>query len=249
VYFPSVYKSRSGTGHYNVKRILRDNWSGYIAYSSRQRTLFWFFIKPKLSIRLVDSDENTEIRWSPLTETRETYDKNGDQILPPFRFYPLRSFVNVTVENKGRVANNCEVTLKLLHKTNGCQALSPEDKTLMWNDTLENKTSISAKYGRKTFTLAFSQEKFTVDQVNAIGTLNCGITGHYTRLNTWIGTKRALIAPENYNQDSLCQGEFMVHVDVIMETGQKVSSHFVIKVGHDWKNLTAEMNICNCATG
>jgi hypothetical protein len=110
------------------------------------------------------------------------------------------------------------------------------------------KTSISAKYGKKTFTLAFSQEKFTMDQVNAIGTLNCGITGHYTRLNTWIGTQRALIAPENDSNDSLCQGEFRVHVDVIAETGHKTSSHFVIKVGDNWQSLTGEMNMCDCDT-
>jgi hypothetical protein len=41
------------------------------------------------------------------------------------------------------------VKLRLLSKTEGCQALSPEDKNQMWNDTLENKTDISAKYGKK----------------------------------------------------------------------------------------------------
>lgn len=38
----------------------------------------------------------------------------------------------------------------------------------MWNDTRTNKTDISAKYG-KSFTLAFSQEEFTHDQIDSIG--------------------------------------------------------------------------------
>jgi hypothetical protein len=87
----------------------RNNWSDYIHCSSRQGNLFCFFIKPKLSISLGNIDENTEIRWGPLTETRNTFNQNGDLILP-FRFYPLRRFVNVVVENKGRaVATNCHV--------------------------------------------------------------------------------------------------------------------------------------------
>jgi hypothetical protein len=165
-------------------------------------------------------------------------------------FVVRRTFVDVVVKNKGRaVATNCEVKLRLLNRTSGCQALSNEDKILMWNDNLTNKTDISAKYGKKSFTLAFSQEKFTQDQIDSIGTVHCGVVNRDVTIYAWIGTERALVTPENHNQDSLCQGEFRVHVDVITETGEKTSSHGVIKVGNNWKSLTAGMDICSCATG
>jgi hypothetical protein len=137
----------------------------------------------------------------------------------------------------------------LLTKTDGCQALSTEDKIHMWNDSLTNKTNIGAKYGKTSFTLAFSQERFTYDQIDSIGTVTCGVKNEGTPVCAWIGTQRALVTPENHIQDSLCQGEFRVHVGVMTETGQKASSHFVIKVGDNWESLTAEMDICNCATG
>lgn len=215
--------------------------------ANRQGNLFCFFIKPKLSIHLGNIDENVETRWGPLTEPR-TRDTDDEAILPSC-FYPRRRFVNAVVENKGRaVATNCEVKLRLLKKTVGCQALNNEDKVLMWNDTQTNKTDISAKYGKKSFTLAFSQEEFTHDQIDSIGTVYCGIKNQDTAVYSWVGTQRALVTPENYDQDSLCQGEFRVHVDVITETGQKVSSHFGIKVGDNWKSLTAEMGICDCTS-
>jgi hypothetical protein len=215
--------------------------------ANRQGNLFWFFIKPKLSIHLGNIDENVETRWGPLTEPRTRYTDNEAILLSSF--YPRRRFVNVVVENNGRtVATNCEVTLRLLEKTVGCQALNNEDKVLMWNDTRTNKTDISAKYGKKSFTLAFSQEEFTHDQIDSIGTIYCGMKNQDTAVYSWVGTQRALVTPENYNQDSLCQGEFRVHADVIAETGQKVSSHFSIKVGDNWKSLTAEMGICDCTS-
>lgn len=223
----------------------RSIWSDYIAYSSSQGNLFSFFIKPKLGICLYNIDENDEIRWGRLTEG-DIPTADGEVKLE-HSFYPRRRFVNVIVENTGRaVASNCEVKLRLLNKTKDCQALSTEDKSLMWNDTLSNKTNIAAKYGKNSFTLAFSQEKFTHDQVKSIGTVSCGVKNKDIPIYTWIGTLRTLIAPEKHNQDALCEGSFNVHVDVMSETGQKISSHFVITVGDTWKSLTTQKNECDC---
>jgi hypothetical protein len=254
VHFPLVYKDRHRTGRYNARRLFGGSWFHNISYSGNEGNLFGFFIKPRLSIRLGNIDENVEIRWGRLTETRQMIthgeEEGEEEVSLPGTFYTRRRFVNVIVKNEGRaVATNCEARLRLLTKTHGCQALSTEDKIQMWNDTLTNKTNISAKYGEKSFTLAFSQEEFTQDQIDSIGEIYCGVRNQNTTVHAWVGTLRALGTPENYNQDSLCQGEFKVHVDVITETGEKVSSHFAIKVGDNWKSLTAEMDACNCTIG
>jgi hypothetical protein len=238
---------RNTTNTAHSRHGYRNSWIDNITYSSNQGNLFCFFIKPKLDIHLGFIGENTELRWGPLVERSGRYAPNGTWILPPISFYPLRRFVNVVVENKGKaVAKNCEVKLRLLNRTVGCQAPSPEEKALMWNDNLEEKIDISAKYGKRSFTLTFSQEKFTQDQTNSIGELYCGAVNQNITVCTWIGTQRALVTPENYNQDSLCQGEFRVHLDVITETGQKVSSDSIIRVGDHWTDLTAEMMTCDC---
>jgi hypothetical protein len=226
-----------------------DSWFHNISYSGDQGNLFGFFIKPTLSISIGEPHENDELRWGPLTETRDTY-TNEEVILAPPPFYTRRRFVDVVVKNTGRgVATNCEVRLRLLTKTDGCQALSTEDKIHMWNDSLTNKTNIGAKYGKTSFTLAFSQERFTHDQIESIGTVYCGVKNEGTPVYAWIGTQGALVTPENHIQDSLCQGEFRVHVGVMTETGQKASSHFIIKVGSNWKSLTSKMDICDCIVG
>jgi hypothetical protein len=78
-----------------------------------------------LSVHLGDSHENDEFRWGRLIETGNTY--TYEVILPEPPFYTRRRFVDVVVKNKGRaVATNCEVKLRLLNKTAGCQALSNE---------------------------------------------------------------------------------------------------------------------------
>jgi hypothetical protein len=69
-----------------------------------------------------------ETRWGPLTEPRTRYTDN--EAILPSSFYPRRRFVNVVVENNGRaVATNCEVTLRLLEKTVGCQGYMVADVT------------------------------------------------------------------------------------------------------------------------
>ena len=172
---------------------------------------------------------------------------SGNAAVLPFTFYPKRRFINIIVKNSGRaIARNCEARLKLLDKMHGCEAFNKQERSLMSEDNLGHKVDIGAKYGKTTFTLAFSQETFTLDQINLIGKIACSKTKGLYQIKHWIGTRRAIMTPEKYDQDGLCQGKFNVHMDVITETGQSVSSHFNIVVGEQWRDLDATIEYCNC---
>ena len=180
-----------------------------------------------------------------LEETGQTYAPDGTLILLPYQFYPKGHFVNITVTNEGKeIARNCEVKLRLLNRTEGCQWLSDEEKSLTWDDR-NNKISIRANDGKASFHLAFSQEIFTNNQRNLIGEIYCGVVKDKVRINSWVGTKDALNT-QYRDQDGLCQGEFNVHIEIAEETGEKASKDFIIKVGKTWKELDAELVECKC---
>jgi hypothetical protein len=140
------------------------------------------------------------------------------------KFHPRRRFVNVIVENKGRdIARDCEVKLRALHKTDGCEWLSSELKQLAWTDG-EKRTTIKAKGGSATFHLAFSQETLTKEQLELIDPVYCGIANDKIKCIAWVATARALQRTEYADQDGLCYGEFVVHIKVDEEYGRGTAS-------------------------
>ena len=171
---------------------------------------------------------------------------DGLPLLPLWDFFPKRRFINVTVQNNGRgLAENCGVRLKLLHKTDGCQWLSFNEKSLAWNDGNIGRT-IGARGNKAIFHLAFSQQLLTTDQQNDITPLYCNIAKRKVKINSWIGTRDALEKPELRDQDGLCQGEFTVHIEVITQYGHRAYKHFIIAVGDDWHSLNVTMIDCQC---
>ena len=204
-----------------------------------------FFIKPDLKI-LYDPEAR------PYEHLRQTTDTRWGETVKEARFfdqptaYPERRFINIIVENRGRAsAVNCEVRLRLLSKTEGCQVLSPEDKTLAW-DNGETKKNIGARRGKAIFHLAFSQKHLSKEQLSLIDPVQCGITKTKIKFGTWVATLKALEKPEHKDQDGLCQGDFKVHVEVVTETGYQSSKDFVITVGDSWEKLDAKMLECKC---
>ena len=161
-------------------------------------------------------------------------------------FYPKRSFINIAVKNDGRgIAENCQVKSRLLSKTNGCQWLSYEEKGLTWSD-ITAKTTIVAKGDKGIFHLVFSQQLLADHQWDKISSLECGIAKEKVHVITWVGTKKALEEPEYRDHDGLCQGQYIVHIDVFSEDGYRVYKHFVIVVGDNWHDLGVQMTDCQC---
>jgi hypothetical protein len=151
-------------------------------------------------------------------------------------------FIRRTKKARG-LARNCEVKLRSVGKTNECEALSPETKSLVWNSNTATKIDIGAKHGREIFTLVYSQLRLTSEQQF---NLYCGIAKQKVPIQVWIATREALPNPEKRIQDALCQGIFTVHIDIVTETGEKASKDFIIKVGDKWNELDAEMVGCKC---
>ncbi len=209
-----------------------------------------FFIKPKLKIVFEPEKERSEFiseyldrRWNKILKGNV---KNVNGELTPVEDYPLRHFINVTVENKGSVAaTNCEPKLKLIHRINNCLASSTHEKKLVWENG-EEKLTLAAKHGREKFQIAFSQEKLTAEQKSMISPIHCGIVNQETYFRSWFTTRRALESIEYADADGLCLGNFMVHVEVATEDGYRVFSDFLIKVGEGWRNLDAEQIKCEC---
>lgn len=204
-----------------------------------------FFIRPNLKI-LYDP------QGRPYEHIRQTLDRRWGQTIVETRgfdqpkAYPERRFINIIVENKGKApAINCEIKLRLLNKVNKCQALSPEEKPLAWEDG-ETKITIGARYGKAIFQLAFSQKYLTKEQLDLIDSVYCGVANEKIKFVAWVATPKALESPEFRDQDGLCQGNFKVHVEVVTEAGQRKSKDFIIKVGDTWEKLDAEMLECKC---
>ena len=125
----------------------------------------------------------------------------------PYKTYPLRRFLNITIKNDGRnLATNCEITSRLLNKSDGCQWLSTHEKPLCWDDGDSRRTIASR--GKAIFHLAFSQGNLTQTERKHIGTARCGILSKETQVESWIATKKALENPEYRDSDGLCKGEF-----------------------------------------
>jgi hypothetical protein len=179
------------------------------------------FLKPRLEFVLIRIDVFSDMRWGELKE-------NG------LSFYPKRKFINIIVKNKGnRLASNCEVKLKVLSKSEGCDWLSVTDtKTLVWENG-KTETSIKNKPAEGVFCLAFSQEKLTQQQIDLIDPVYCGKVKQKMKCFAWIGTDRAFVRTAYADQDGMCKGEFMVHVEVVMDNGKTANKHFKIKVGDD----------------
>jgi hypothetical protein len=136
-----------------------------------------------------------------------------------------------------------------LNKTNGCTWLSTDDKkTLTWQNG-EIITSIKPRGGDGILCIAFSQERLTKEQHDLIDSVKCAMVNDNVRCTAWVGTKRALERTAYADQDGMCQGNFIIHVDVISDTGNKVSKHFKITVGNEWHTLNAEMQECDCIIG
>lgn len=142
-------------------------------------------------------------------------------------------------------ATNCEVTSRILTKTKGCKWLSTHEKKLCWDDG-EIRTAITSRGGTATFHLAFSQKNLTESQMKLIGSVFCAIAGEDTKVQTWMATRSALENPEYRDQDGLCQGDFIVHVEVSTEYGQRSRNDIAIKVGKNWEHLDAEISKCVC---
>jgi hypothetical protein len=163
----------------------------------------------------------------------------------PYKTYPLRRFLNITVKNDGRnLATNCEIMSRLLNKSEGCQWLSIHEKPVCWDDGDIRRTIASR--GKAIFHLAFSQANLTQTQKNQLGSVRCGVLDRDTQAEAWIATKKALEGPEYGDADGLCQGEFKVHVEVSTEYGHKTRSDFVIRVGDGWRTLDTEQQKCEC---
>ena len=77
--------------------------------------------------------------------------------------------------------------------------------------------------------------------------MNLRRNGHSMQLYTryHYKNKSALENPEYRDKDGLCQGEFIVHVEV-SEYGQRSRNDIVIKVGKNWEHLDAEISKCGC---
>jgi hypothetical protein len=146
-----------------------------------------FFIKPKLGI-IYDPEDRTvehiseieDHRWQILKETdNQITTPEGIPIYLPPVFYPKRRFVNVIVKNDGRgLAENCEVNVRLLDKTDECQWLSYEWKSLAWSNG-SIRTNIGARGNKAIFHLAFSQQRLTKYQKDSIIDQYCGIQYTY----------------------------------------------------------------------
>jgi hypothetical protein len=99
-------------------------------------------------------------RYGELMQRSRTIRDDGTAELP-YTTYPIRRFVNIIVKNDGKEkAIDCEVTLRLLNKTMGCEWLSGQEKSLCW-DNGETRSTIGARGNKATFHLAFSQGNFT----------------------------------------------------------------------------------------
>jgi hypothetical protein len=214
----------------------------------RRGIILPFFRKPKLKIVSIRTDENKDFRWRTWQQRNRAHQDIGE-IMLPYEFYPLRRFINVTVENEGKEpARNCEIGLRPLQKDKGCKWLSNDEKSLTWNDG-NTLTSIRARGGKAVFHLAFSQESFSPDRAKSIDKAYCGVVDSDVGVVSWIGSQDALVNPDNRSQDGLCQGTFKVHVDVAAESGHSVSAHFNIKVGGTWKDLNVDsekVDKCDC---
>jgi hypothetical protein len=126
-------------------------------------------------------------RWGELYEYG-TY-SNEERAELPYKTYPLRRFVNITVKNDGRnLATNCEITSRLLNKSEGCQWLSIHEKRLCWDDGDIRKTIGSR--GKAIFHLAFSQGNLTQTQKNQIGPVHCGVLSKETQAGHGLQRKR-----------------------------------------------------------
>jgi hypothetical protein len=93
----------------------------------------------------------------------------------------------------------------------------------------EIRTAITPRGETATFHLAFSQKNLTESQMKLTGSVFCAIAGEDTKVQTWMATRSALENPEYRDQDGLCQGEFIVHVEVSTEYGQRSRNDIVIK--------------------
>jgi hypothetical protein len=179
-------------------------------------------------------DVLSDTRWGKLED-------NGSS------FFPHRRFLNVIIRNyANRYASNCEVRLTVKSKTEGCNWLSIVDtKMLVWENG-KTETSIKNKPAEGVFCLAFSQEKLTEEQRDLIDPVHCGIAKQKVKCFAWVGTERALARTAYVDQDGLCQGEFIVHIEIAMDNGKTVNRDFKIKVGDKWSDLNAEMlNVTN----
>ena len=87
--------SLTTNGEYSYEYNNNDNFSSDVYL---WREYIPFFIKPVLKITVIESHENTDKRW----------DKNDEGN------YPIRKFINIKVENKGKIpARQCQVKLGL----------------------------------------------------------------------------------------------------------------------------------------
>ena len=190
-----------------------------------------FFIKPVLKITNIESHENTDKRW----------DKNDEGN------YPIRKFINIKVENKGKIpARQCQVKLRVIKHLTNCRALSDNDtKFLLW-DINDLKRDIGIKHDEAYFQLVFSQQYLTNQERDSITDVYCGVLDDKTKFQTWIATRDALSNPTDREQDGMCKGEFKVHVEVFSMYGNRAYNDFIINVGKDWHELGVTKVDCEC---
>jgi hypothetical protein len=239
---------------FNNNNFSHNNW-GFIW----KRIFNPFFRRPILKLTL-DYDDHSlnhivefeDKRWGELEEKRwyelqnNPYhiivDKNGrvtrDQLIkssPPV-FFPKRRFINLLVENKGKTpAENCQVKVRLMDKSQSCINPSCVEKLLTWENGKETIT-IGAK-NSKYFHLIFSQHRFTLQQEANIGKSFCGVQNQDIYPCAWFATKKAL-SHEYKGEDGLCRGNFTVAIEVIDNNGNRTWNKYTIKIDDcRWKSL------------
>jgi hypothetical protein len=246
------------SGHFRNSRIRNRHNLRYF------EPIFQFFRKPRLKISYdtKNNKEDEDRRWGTIRETKYdgkpaenmftssnplgTMHDNLERVLFGLGFYPKRRIINIQVSNNGHaVARNCEVRLRLLGKGKDCEALTHEDKTLVWED---GKTMMDIGVNSKRiFNLAFSQQHLTSDQERQLRKKYCGIAKKTIEPCAWLATESALKNQGYGDSESMCLGSFKVHVDAIEEDGNVDSKHFMIRIpNNSWQSLNAELMECDC---
>jgi hypothetical protein len=212
-----------------------------------------FFSRPKLQIDLntnLQFEERKEERWGYLTEQDPESKAINGMYQFPFKFYPDRTYVCIMIRNCGRgLATNCEARLHLISKYRGCEGFATGIKDLVWEN---GKTTIDIlpKKEKKLY-LIFSQLRTTSLHDNQIMSLKCASNEGKTIFPiAWVATSRTIPDILNSEHDSLCLGNFGVHVEVNADRGNTAKKHFEIDITNrlyfDFKNTKLSMSDCNC---
>lgn len=238
---------------------LLDSFCGYTDCDSvlRSGSYHSFFSKPKLQIDInpnLQFEERKEERWGYLIEHDPESKSIGGLfggVFPfPLKFYPDRTYLCVIVKNCGRgLATNCEARLHLISKFEGCEGFATGIKDLVWEN---GKTTIDIlPHKERKLYVIFKQLRTTSLHDNQISRLACASNeGKSTFPVAWIATSRTIPDILNGEHDSLCLGNFEVHVEVNADRGKLAKKHFEIVISdtlyRGFHNTALTMSDCDC---